>query len=48
MFPAAVLEQMRSRLDAHLLEARDPYLGREFERNWRARDRAHPAGDPYP
>jgi len=45
---AAVLAQMRGRLDAHMLETRDPYLGREFERNYRARDWAHAAGDPYP
>ncbi len=44
----AALEEMRRRLDAHMAETRDPYLGREFETNYPAKDFEHPAGKPYP
>jgi len=43
-----ILEQMRTRLDRQMSETGDPYLGREFERNFTARDFKHPAGQPYP
>ena len=43
----AQLELMRTRLDDHMRETRDPYLGREFESNYSARDFKHPAGEPY-
>jgi arylsulfatase A-like enzyme len=42
-----VLEEMRRRLDAHMAETGDPYLGREFERNYPAKDFTHPGGEPY-
>lgn len=42
------LEEMRERLDRQMAATRDPYLGREFERNFPARDFEHPAGKPYP
>jgi len=41
------LEQMRRRLDAHMAETRDPYLGREFERNYPAKDFRHSPGKRY-
>jgi arylsulfatase A-like enzyme len=41
------LEQMRARLDAHMAETGDPYLGREFETNYPARDFGHSPGEPY-
>jgi arylsulfatase A-like enzyme len=42
-----VLEQMRERLDAHMAETQDPYLGREFEKNSPAKDFGHPPGRRY-
>jgi hypothetical protein len=41
------LEQMRKLLDRQMAETRDPYLGREFERNYPAKDFTHPAGEGY-
>ena len=43
-----VLVSMRRRLDRQMAETRDPYLGREFERNFTAQDFEHQAGKPYP
>jgi arylsulfatase A-like enzyme len=45
---APALERMRERLDAQMVETRDPYLGREFERNFTAEASEHPAGKRYP
>jgi N-sulfoglucosamine sulfohydrolase len=45
---APALERMRKRLDAQMTETRDPYLGREFERNFTAEAPQHPAGTRYP
>ena len=42
------LETMRKRLDRQMAETRDPYLGREFEKNYPAKDFEHPAGTRYP
>jgi hypothetical protein len=39
---------MRERLDVQMAETRDPYLGREFERNFTAEASEHPAGTRYP
>jgi arylsulfatase A-like enzyme len=44
----AELAMMRARLDRHMAETRDPYLGREFEKNFEDRNSTHPAGRPYP
>jgi len=44
---AEVLGRMRGRLDAHMAETGDPYLGREFEKNYRAKDFGHAAGERY-
>jgi N-sulfoglucosamine sulfohydrolase len=41
------LNQMRERLDRHMAETRDPYLGREFEKNYPAKDFTHPPGERY-
>ena len=42
------LEAMRRRLDNHMRETQDPFLGKEFERNYSAKDFSWPAGKPYP
>jgi len=34
----AELEMMRNRLDRHMRETGDPYMGREFEKNYSAKD----------
>jgi arylsulfatase A-like enzyme len=42
-----MLREMRERLDRHMAETRDPYLGREFEKNYPAKDFTHPPGERY-
>jgi len=44
----AELAMVRARLDRLMAETRDPYLGREFEKNFEDRNSTHPAGRPYP
>jgi len=42
------LEALRKRLDAHMRTTQDPFLGKEFEKNYSPRDFTWPAGKPYP
>jgi arylsulfatase A-like enzyme len=42
-----VLEMRKRDLDRQMVETQDPYLGREFEKNYPAKDFAHPAGKRY-
>jgi len=42
------LETIRARLDRHMQETDDPYLGREFERNYSPKDFAWEPGKEYP
>jgi arylsulfatase A-like enzyme len=41
------LGMMRERLDRHMRETKDPYLGRTFEKNYSPADFAHPSGERY-
>ena len=41
------LTMMRQRLDRHMRETKDPYLGRDFEKNYSPEDFTHPAGAVY-
>ncbi len=41
------LNDMRSLLDQHMRETRDPYLGRELEKNYREKDFTWPPGKRY-
>jgi N-sulfoglucosamine sulfohydrolase len=42
-----VLEMMRGGLDRQMAATQDPYLGKEFEKNYPAKDFGHPAGERY-
>lgn len=41
------LATMRERLNRHMQETKDPYLGREFEKNYSPGDFTHPPGERY-